>query len=76
MAGSTWGKPEILAIYLPIAQYPILAELIRQRLREELFQGGGIRPQRLEEETRAKAEVSQRRERLKDPLRAGRQGPD
>jgi len=62
------GTPEILAIYLQIAQYPILAQLIRQRMREELFQRGVITPQRLEEETRAKAEISQRREGLTDPL--------
>lgn len=67
-AGSTRGTPEILAIYLQIAQYPIVAQLIRQRLREELFQRGVMRPQRLEKETRANAEVSQRREQLTDPL--------
>lgn len=62
------GTPEILQIYLQIAQYPILAQRIRQRMRLELFQRGVITPQRLEEEACERAEVSQRREGMTDPL--------
>ena len=60
--------PRILTIYLQIAQYPILAQHIRQRMREELFQRGVISPSRLEQEVRDKAVQSQMREGLSSPL--------
>jgi Pyruvate phosphate dikinase, AMP/ATP-binding domain len=60
--------PKILSIYLQIAQYPILASAIRQRMREELFRRGVITPAHLEHEAHEKAISSQRREGLTDPL--------
>ena len=42
--------PKILALYLQIAQYPILARQIRQRMREELYGRGVITAQNLEQE--------------------------
>lgn len=60
--------PNILAIYLQIAQYPILAKDIRQRMRLELFTRGIITSERLEEEVKSKAILSQQREGLTDPL--------
>jgi hypothetical protein len=54
--------PRILAIYLQIANYPILAQEIRRRMREELFRRGVITPEALETEVREKAILSQRRE--------------
>lgn len=60
--------PPILAIYLEIAQFPIMARQIRQRMREELYRRGVITPSRFENEVREKALRSQRREGLIDPL--------
>ena len=58
----------ILAVYLLIAQYPILAKQIHRRMRDELFRRGVITPEHLEMEVREKALLSQRREGLTDPL--------
>jgi hypothetical protein len=59
--------PKILALYLQISQYPILAKQIRRRMREELYRRGVITPTRLEEEAREKAVLSQIREGILDP---------
>ena len=68
MPDFTPEAPHILAIYLQIAQYPILARQIRRRMRQELYKRGVITRQRLHEEAREKALVSQRREGIVDPL--------
>ena len=47
--------PKILALYLQIAQYPILARQIRQRMREELHRRGVIDSAQFEQEARTKA---------------------
>jgi Pyruvate phosphate dikinase, AMP/ATP-binding domain len=60
--------PNILTIYLQIAQYPILARQIRHRMREELYRRGVITPARLEQEVKEKAILSQQREGLVNPL--------
>jgi hypothetical protein len=60
--------PKILAVYLQIAQYPILAKQIRRRMREELYRRGVLSRERLEAEARDKAVLSQQREGLVDPL--------
>jgi len=60
--------PRILSLYLQISQYPILAQQIRRRMREELFRRGVITPARLEEEARDKAVHSQQREGITDPF--------
>jgi hypothetical protein len=59
--------PKILALYLQIAQYPILARQIRQRMREELYRRGVISSTEFEQEARAKAIDSQYREGLSNP---------
>ncbi len=59
--------PKILALYLQISQYPILARRIRRRMREEIYQRGVITPGQLEQEAREKAVLSQHREGLTDP---------
>ena len=59
--------PNIVTVYLQIAQYPILAPTIRQRMREELFRRGIITEDRLETEVEDKAVLSQQREGLIDP---------
>jgi hypothetical protein len=55
-------------VYIKLAQYPILAEQIRVRMREELFRRGIIEQVAFEEEVKEKAIESQRREGLHDPF--------
>ena len=54
--------PKILALYLQIAQYPILARQIREQMRQELHSRGVITQANFETEARAKAIDSQYRE--------------
>jgi Pyruvate phosphate dikinase, AMP/ATP-binding domain len=68
MPGLPLEAPNILAIYLQIAQYPILARQIRRRMRDELYRRGVITTSRLEQEAKEKALLSQRREGLTNPL--------
>jgi hypothetical protein len=62
MAELPLEAPKIVAIYLQIANYPILAQEIRRRMRQELFRRGIISTEALEAEVREKALQSQRRE--------------
>lgn len=57
-----------LAIYLALAQYPILAPQMRVRMRRELFRRGVITPQAFETEVREKAIRSQALEGLHNPF--------
>jgi hypothetical protein len=59
---------KILNLYLLIAQYPMLAEKIRQQMRAELFHRGIISVERFEQEVKEHAVKSQEREGLIDPL--------
>jgi hypothetical protein len=61
------GMPKVLQLYLELSQYPVLSQLIRQRMREEIFRRGVVSPQHFEEEIHAKAVESQRREGITDP---------
>lgn len=54
-------------IYIRLAQYPVLADKIRTRMRQELFRRGVIDEITFEAQVREKAIESQRRERLTDP---------
>jgi Pyruvate phosphate dikinase, AMP/ATP-binding domain len=54
--------------YVKLAQYPILADRIRIRMREELFQRGVINQEAFEAEVRENAIESQKREGLQDPF--------
>lgn len=54
-------------IYIRLAQYPILADKIRSRMRQELYRRGMIDEVRFEAQVRDKAIESQLRERLTDP---------
>ena len=58
--------PKVLTIYLAISQYPILGPSIRERMRQELFAGGVIRPEAFEAEVVEKAVQSQHREGITD----------
>ena len=54
-------------VYIKLAQYPILCDRIRQRMREELFRRGMISKTDFEQEVRELAIESQRREGLNNP---------
>ena len=62
------SKTPTIDVYVKLAQYPVLADKIRVRMREELFQRGVIAQQDFEAEIEAKAIESQRREGLQDPF--------
>ena len=55
------AMPKVLQLYLEISQYPILANSIRQRMRQELFSRGIINQEDFEIEVREKAIASQER---------------
>jgi hypothetical protein len=57
-----------LAIYLSLAQYPILSAPIRKRMRRELFERGITKPAAFEAEAREKAIHTQALEGLHDPF--------
>ena len=54
-------------IYIKLAQYPILADRLRDRMRQELFRRGIVNPDKFESEVRELCIASQRREGLGDP---------
>ncbi|MEZ4511341.1 MAG: PEP/pyruvate-binding domain-containing protein [Chloroflexota bacterium] len=55
-------------IYIKLAQYPILCDRIRLRMREELFRRGIVNMPDFEAEVKQKAIESQQREGLTDPF--------
>jgi hypothetical protein len=63
----TPSADRVLAIYLALNQYPILAGRIRARMRRDLFERGIITPEAFDAEARKKAIESQTREGLSDP---------
>ena len=65
--------PKVLAVYLKLSEYPILARQIREEMREELFERGVITAGQFEEEVRAKAITTQKKEGLSDPF--GQESP-
>jgi hypothetical protein len=58
----------LLSIYLALAQYPILNNRIRMRMRAELFNRGVVDMREFETQVRETAVRSQRREGLEDPF--------
>ena len=54
-------------VYVKLAQYPILCDRVRVRMREELFRRGIVNQNEFEFEVKQLAEESQRREGLNDP---------
>ncbi len=61
--------PRVLALFLELSQYPILAPTIRALMRQELFMRGIITRETFEAEVNAKARHSQQLEGLVDPIR-------
>lgn len=54
--------------YIRLAQYPILADTIRERMRSEMFRRGITTPERFEKEVHELSLASQQREGLADPF--------
>ncbi|HRN66839.1 MAG TPA: PEP/pyruvate-binding domain-containing protein [Promineifilum sp.] len=54
-------------IYIKLAQYPILADRLRERMRQELFGRGIVNPDKFEQEVHELCIASQKREGLGDP---------
>ncbi len=67
MAEISARTSKILKIYLELSQFPILADKIRERMREELYRRRIISPVEFEQEVEDKAIQSQFREGLTDP---------
>ena len=55
-------------IYIKLAQFPILSDTIRKKMRRELFRRGIITKEAFEKEVKEKAIESQLREGLRDPF--------
>jgi hypothetical protein len=68
MNGSLRSKTSTIDIYIKLAQYPILCDQIRVRMREELFRRGITTQAEFEAAVKEKALESQRREGLLDPF--------
>ncbi|MGD8804328.1 MAG: PEP/pyruvate-binding domain-containing protein [Chloroflexota bacterium] len=62
------SKTSTIDIYIKLAQYPILADQIRSRMRQEIFRRGIIDEANFEAQVKQKAIESQRREGVFDPL--------
>ena len=54
--------PKVMTLYLELSQYPILAPIIRERMREMLFERRVISAEDFETEAQQKARQSQKRE--------------
>lgn len=68
MNASLRSKTSTIDIYIKLAQYPILADKIRARMREQLFLRGIVSEGEFEEEVRERAIESQKREGVYDPF--------
>ena len=68
LSGNGRQLPGIYEMYLELAQYPILADQIRARMRQELFDRGIVDCEDFEREAEEKAVQSQEREGLTDPF--------
>ena len=59
--------PKVHRIHMMLGAYPILGDVMRERMRQELFRRGIISQERFEVEVRDRAEASQRREGVLNP---------
>jgi hypothetical protein len=60
--------PKVYEIYLQLANYPILSDRIRRRMRAEIFNRGFQEREHFEQEVETKAKQSQKNEGLIDPF--------
>ncbi len=68
LGGPPRSLPKVMQVYLELAQYPILSDKIRERMRDKLFSQGVIGREQFEREVQDKAVLSQKREGLTDPF--------
>lgn len=68
MSQSEYRLPKVFEIFLKLAPYPILADPLRERMREEIFKRDVIPKEVFEQEVEDKAIQSQQREGLQDPF--------
>lgn len=61
--------PKLHRLQMMLGQFPILGDVMRERMREELFRRGIITKRRFEEEVLERAEQSQRREGITNPYK-------
>lgn len=66
--GPLRSRTSTIDIYIKLAQYPILADNIRQRMREQIFRRGIVSEEEFEQEVEKKAIESQEREGSLDPF--------
>ena len=59
--------PKVHRIHMMLGQYPILGDVMRERMRQEMFRRGIITRARFEDEVRERAVASQRREGVLNP---------
>ncbi len=57
----------VLELGLALREYPILGDVIRRRMREEMFRRGVVQPEQFEQEVYQKAVATQHREGLGEP---------
>ncbi len=62
------SRTPTIDIYIKLAQYPVMSDLIRKRMRKDLFRRGVTNKEAFEKEVKAKAIESQRREGMLNPL--------
>jgi hypothetical protein len=62
------SRTSTIDIYIKLAQYPILAERIREQMRQEIFKRGIVGEEKFEEEVEQLAIESQKREGIHDPF--------
>jgi len=59
--------PKLHRLQMMLGQYPILGDVMRERMREEMCRRGVLNKQHFEDEVREKARQSQRREGITNP---------
>ncbi|PKO23611.1 MAG: phosphoenolpyruvate synthase [Chloroflexi bacterium HGW-Chloroflexi-1] len=59
--------PKVMRIHLQLSQYPVLGDVIRERMRDEIFRRGIVTREQFATEAREKAIDSQRREGITRP---------
>ncbi|MEZ4769560.1 MAG: hypothetical protein R2844_14160 [Caldilineales bacterium] len=62
--------PKVMEVYLQLANYPILAERVRSKMRKEIFARGIVTREVFEAEVEERAIASQRREGIDNPYGA------
>ena len=59
--------PKVMEVYLQLANYPIMAERVRSKMRKEIFARGIVTREVFEAEVEERAIASQQREGIDNP---------